>query len=512
MGPTAQQLQLRCDKGIDERLHFGASTDAALTHLEHLHRLFRNWTLALAAYNAGEGRVQKAIAVQGVNNFYHLSLPEETERYIHRILAAKIIVEDPARYRFEIPEDQLYPPLAYDEVKFTLAQEMPVRRLAEASGTYYKVIKDLNPWIRGDSLAPGTFRLKIPSGTIPRFQAAMRQPEPAGPVAPQPEQIRSEARNEAGNELSGAGTGFPDRPGRLGVDHEPGAGSLLPGAVALNGARNRRDGLPEEPAPAPPGQVLDYPQGLILPGLVNVHTHAAMSLFRGLADDLPLMQWLQDYIFPVEATLTGDLVYQGTLLAVAEMIKSGTTSFCDMYLFAGDVARAVEEAGMRAWIGEVLYDFPSPNYGELEKGFAYTQNLMDRYRNHPLVTVTLDPHAVYTCSPDLLTRLGAMAREEGRAVCDPPRRERRGGPHLPGTVRPDAGGTPRGLGFARSPCGCGSLRHAHQRRDRPAGRTRCQGGPLSGIESETGLGYCPGGADAGGRHHRGHRHRRQRLQ
>jgi hypothetical protein len=184
MGPTAQRFQLRSDKAVDERLDFEAATDAALTYLENLHRLFHSWPLALAAYNAGEGRVQKAIAVQGVNNFYHLSLPEETERYIHRILAAKIIVEDPARYGFAIPEDQLYPPLAYDEVQLTLAQEAPVRRLAEASGTYYKVIKTLNPWIKGDSLAPGTFRLKIPPGSAPRFQAAMRQGEPTVPVAP----------------------------------------------------------------------------------------------------------------------------------------------------------------------------------------------------------------------------------------------------------------------------------------------------------------------------------------
>jgi hypothetical protein len=184
MGPTAQQLKLRTDKDIDERMNFGPATDAALTHLERLHRLFHNWALALAAYNAGEGRVQKAIAAQGVNDYYRLSLPEETERYIYRILAAKIIMEDPGRYGFAIPADQLYPPLAYDEVQLTLAQEVPVRRLAEASGTYYKVIKRLNPWIKGDSLAPGTFRLKIPSGSTPRFQAAMRQPEPAGPAAP----------------------------------------------------------------------------------------------------------------------------------------------------------------------------------------------------------------------------------------------------------------------------------------------------------------------------------------
>lgn len=162
----------------------------------------------------------------------------------------------------------------------------------------------------------------------------------------------------------------------------------------------------------PQAEVLAEPYGLIMPGLVNVHTHAAMSLFRGLADDLPLMQWLQEYIFPVEATLTGELVYQGSLLSICEMIKSGTTSFCDMYLFAGDVARAAETAGMRAWIGEVLYDFPSPNYGELENGFAYTRALFDRYRHHPLITVTVDPHSVYTCAPGLLSRLGELAQEE----------------------------------------------------------------------------------------------------
>jgi len=180
MGPTAQRFQLRCDKAVDERLEFGAATDAALTYLEKLHQFFHNWPLALAAYNAGEGRVQKAIAVQGVNNFYHLSLPEETERYIYRVLAAKIILEDPSRYGFDIPPEQLYPPLNYDEVQVTLAHPTPVRRLAEASGTYYKAIKTLNPWIKGDSLCPGTFRLKIPPGSAPRFQAAMRQGEPAG--------------------------------------------------------------------------------------------------------------------------------------------------------------------------------------------------------------------------------------------------------------------------------------------------------------------------------------------
>lgn len=149
--------------------------------------------------------------------------------------------------------------------------------------------------------------------------------------------------------------------------------------------------------------------GLIMPGLINTHTHAAMACFRGLADDLPLMQWLQEYIFPVEAKLTEDIVYQATLLSLAEMIKSGTTSFCDMYLFAKDVARATEESGMRAWIGEVLYDFPSPNYGEVAAGFQYVEELFALYSSHPLITITVDPHAVYTCSPDLLKKLKKMA-------------------------------------------------------------------------------------------------------
>jgi len=184
MAPTAQRFQLRCDKAVDERLEFGAATDAALTYLGKLHQLFHSWPLALAAYNAGEGRVQKAIAVQGVNNFYHLSLPEETERYIYRILAAKIILEDPDRYGFAIPQDQLYPPPSYDEVQVTLAREVPIRALAEASGTYYKAIKTLNPWIKGDALEPGTFRLKIPQGSAPRFQVAMRQWEPGASAAP----------------------------------------------------------------------------------------------------------------------------------------------------------------------------------------------------------------------------------------------------------------------------------------------------------------------------------------
>ncbi len=161
----------------------------------------------------------------------------------------------------------------------------------------------------------------------------------------------------------------------------------------------------------PDAELIAEEHGLVMPGLINTHTHAAMACFRGLADDLPLMQWLQEYIFPVEAKLNSEMVYQSTLLSIAEMIKSGTTSFCDMYLFAKDVARATADTGMRAWIGEVLYDFPSPNYGELESGFTYVDELFAMYTNHPLINITVDPHAVYTCSPDLLKRLKKSAEK-----------------------------------------------------------------------------------------------------
>ncbi|MDA3972274.1 MAG: amidohydrolase [Desulfobulbaceae bacterium] len=162
-------------------------------------------------------------------------------------------------------------------------------------------------------------------------------------------------------------------------------------------------------------KVIRGQKGVVLPGLVNVHTHAPMSLLRGLADDLPLMTWLQEHIFPVEAKLTSEMVHHGALLSIMEMIKSGTTSFCDMYLFAKEVARAAETMGMRGFIGEVVYDFPSPNYGELDNGFHYMDELFAEFKDSSRVTITVDPHAVYTCSPDLLVRLKGVAEEQNTA-------------------------------------------------------------------------------------------------
>lgn len=156
---------------------------------------------------------------------------------------------------------------------------------------------------------------------------------------------------------------------------------------------------------------LDAKGGLILPGLINGHTHAAMSLFRGLADDLPLLDWLNDYIFPAESKMDAAFVRVGTLLACAEMIMSGTTTFCDMYLFEEEVASAARRAGMRCLVGEVLYDFPSPNYGPIERGFEYTESLIQKWQDDPLVSIAVEPHSLFTCSPDLLTTANKLALE-----------------------------------------------------------------------------------------------------
>ena len=157
-------------------------------------------------------------------------------------------------------------------------------------------------------------------------------------------------------------------------------------------------------------KIIDASDCIIMPGLVNTHTHAAMVAFRGLADDLPLMTWLNDYIFPAESKLDEEKVYRATLHACSEMIMSGTTCFCDMYLFEDAVARAAKRAGMRAVVGEVLYDFPSPNYGPIEQGFAYSEILIEKWKNDPLIKIALEPHSPYLCSPDLLKKAFLIAK------------------------------------------------------------------------------------------------------
>lgn len=148
---------------------------------------------------------------------------------------------------------------------------------------------------------------------------------------------------------------------------------------------------------------------LIMPGLINAHTHAPMTLFRGLADDLPLMEWLHDYVFPVEQKHTPETVRLGALLACAEMTRFGVTAFCDMHFMAAHVAEAAEQSGLRAMLGEALFGFPNPSYQTFDQGFAKAEALCETYRDHPRITPTVAPHAVYTTTPEMLERTWSLA-------------------------------------------------------------------------------------------------------
>ena len=185
---------------------------------------------------------------------------------------------------------------------------------------------------------------------------------------------------------------------------------IINGAVAIAKDTITAVGAADEFGDWSVSQEIDANGGIIMPGLINCHTHAAMTCFRGLADDLQLMTWLKDHIFPAEAKLDEHKVFWGTLLACAEMIMSGTTCFCDMYLYEDAVARAAKEAGVRAVVGEVLYDFDSPNYGPIEKGFEYTQTLIDTWKGDPLVSIAVEPHSTYLCAPELLKRAFNLAQ------------------------------------------------------------------------------------------------------
>ena len=156
--------------------------------------------------------------------------------------------------------------------------------------------------------------------------------------------------------------------------------------------------------------VIEAAGHVIMPGLVNAHTHAAMTCFRGIADDLELMEWLNRYIFPAEAkNVDPELAYWGSLLACIEMIRSGTTAFCDMYIFEDETAKAACLAGLRCLLGEVLFDFPSPNFKTPDEGLSYTKDLIEKWAGVPLVRIAVEPHALYTCSEDLLKKSKALA-------------------------------------------------------------------------------------------------------
>ncbi len=187
---------------------------------------------------------------------------------------------------------------------------------------------------------------------------------------------------------------------------------LWNGGVLVKGERIEAVGpFKELEARYPQAEIIDFENSILFPGFINLHTHASMTIFRGLADDMPLMTWLENYIFPVEQHLRRDWVYWGAKLAIAEMLRCGVTTFVDMYLFEPEVIRAVEETGVRAALGEGLFDFPSPGYGPLEKGLALTKELLEKYAGHPRIKIIVCPHATYTCSPETLKAAASLAEE-----------------------------------------------------------------------------------------------------
>lgn len=155
---------------------------------------------------------------------------------------------------------------------------------------------------------------------------------------------------------------------------------------------------------------IDAAGKLVMPGLVNSHTHAAMTLFRGLADDLPLDTWLTKHIWPAEAKfITPAAVRSGANLALAEMIRSGTTTFSDMYFFADELAQAAKTAGVRAVVGEAVLDFPTPDSKSPQESFTTIEKLAATWKNDPLITIAVGTHSPYTCSQETLKSAKKLA-------------------------------------------------------------------------------------------------------
>lgn len=177
------------------------------------------------------------------------------------------------------------------------------------------------------------------------------------------------------------------------------AGTILEGGAVLI-EDDRVAALLEFGAPRPEGIMrIDATGNLVIPGLINTHGHAAMSLLRGLADDLPLLTWLNDYIFPAEAALVDpDFVYWGTLLSSIEMLKSGTTTFADMYYFRDDIVKASAEAGIRIVTGPHVIGFPAPDHASPEESLSDAAEFMEQYQDHPIIIPSVAAHAVYTTS------------------------------------------------------------------------------------------------------------------
>src|SRR6188474_325435 len=188
------------------------------------------------------------------------------------------------------------------------------------------------------------------------------------------------------------------------VTMDPGNRVIANGAVAIDGA----DIVAVDTAASIAKQfrgreTINSTGQIVLPGLINTHTHAAMVLFRGLADDLALSEWLNKYIFPAEAKMVSPaFVRTGTRLAALEMIQSGTTTFTDMYYFEEEIAAAVRDAGLRGVLGETIIKFPVADARSPAESLARAEAFIQTFRGDPLVTPAVAPHSTYTLEKDRL--------------------------------------------------------------------------------------------------------------
>ncbi len=185
------------------------------------------------------------------------------------------------------------------------------------------------------------------------------------------------------------------------------------GAVAVRGGQIVAVGpTPALLARVDAAEMVDCTGQVIVPGLINAHTHVPMSLLRGLADDLRLDVWLLGYMMPVEKEFVGeDFCHWGTLLSCAEMIQTGVTCFNDMYYFEDAVAQAVETTGMRAILGQTILKFPSPDASSYDESLAYCRGFIERWRQHPRIVPSVAPHAPYTSTPEMIEACIALAVE-----------------------------------------------------------------------------------------------------
>ena len=185
-----------------------------------------------------------------------------------------------------------------------------------------------------------------------------------------------------------------------------------PGAVAINGADIVAVDTPAAIASRyKAAQTIDATGKVVMPGLINTHTHAAMVMYRGLGNDLALMDWLQKYIFPAEGkTVSPEFVRIGTRLAVLEMIQSGTTTYADMYYFEEEVGRVTKAAGLRGVLGQTVIEFPVPDAKTPADALKRAEAFAKEFANDELITPSLAPHSVYTLDANTLTATSELAR------------------------------------------------------------------------------------------------------